>query len=280
MPSNIIITDDKLNEYLEDLRGFMKELYKYRLALPFVYNYVHGKQFYLHEYINIKHILYSLDKTLLYCSNLKYYPIGLINHANYAYIWLPDIFTNDDNENKKIVYRMLKIFSTLDKKDPIGWILDLRGNTGGYIEHYVASILPLLSNFVINGIDKKKDQILKIQSDGNTFIMEYTDELLLKNELPYFSDVKNKNNINILVNEDSASAAEIITVLLKIYLNAKIYGKPTTGVISSVESVVYKNIEIEYPLCDIIYDGKVQDNIIPDEVIIPLELWPHKYIEK
>lgn len=280
MPKDIIINKDKLELYSKELRDFIKEILKNIKVFAYLYYNKYNSYINLNEFINIKHFLYSLDKSLIYVYDIKYNPIGLINYANYAFIWLPDIFTTNDNDNKKIVYRMLKIFNALDKENPKGWVIDLRGNTGGYIEHYVAAISPLLSKFIISGINKKTDQTLTIESDGNTFIMEYVDELLVKNELPYFSEVKNKSNINILVNEDSASAAEIIAVLLRINLGAKIYGTPTTGVISSVESVKYKNIEIEYPLCDIIYDGKVQDNIIPDSTKIPAELLPHKYIEK
>ena len=96
----------------------------------------------------------------------------------------------------------------LEKKDMKSLIIDLRGNTGGYL----STVTDMLETFV------KKDKILyKIES--NDGIKEYK------------SSAKNvkKYDIVVLVDGISASASEIMAASLKYNCDAKLVGKTTFG---------------------------------------------------
>ena len=96
----------------------------------------------------------------------------------------------------------------LEKKDMKSLIIDLRGNTGGYL----STVTDMLETFV------KKDKILyKIES--NDGIKEYKSSA---------KDVK-KYDIVVLVDGISASASEIMAASLKYNCDAKLVGKTTFG---------------------------------------------------
>ena len=122
--------------------------------------------------------------------------------------------------NKKIGYLGLSSFSSksheqfaealieLEKEGIESLIIDLRGNSGGYL----SSMESIASLFV------EKDKVLYgIQTkDDITYTSDKTED-------------KREYNIVVLVNGNSASAAEMLTAALKESYGAKVVGKTTFG---------------------------------------------------
>ncbi|CCV64043.1 Peptidase, S41 family [Alteracholeplasma palmae J233] len=103
--------------------------------------------------------------------------------------------------------------------NPTKLILDLRGNPGGYLstlDKIVQELVPLNSskNFgtVFQAVHTKRKEVSsKITGNGRLTPKNYTD------------------NIVVLVDQNTASAAESLASILKIQLDAQIVGKKTFG---------------------------------------------------
>lgn len=96
----------------------------------------------------------------------------------------------------------------LEKEDMKTLIIDLRGNTGGYL----TTVTEMLETFVA------KDKVL-YKIENNDGIKDYKSSA---------KDVK-KYDIVVLINEASASASEIMAASLRTNCDAKLVGKTTFG---------------------------------------------------
>lgn len=127
----------------------------------------------------------------------------ILENTNFWYITL-SIF------GEKTAEDFYKNLSDIEKQNPKGIIIDLRDNGGGYLETAVS----ILSNFI------EKDKILVTTKEKNSFLNK-----------SYFSYGNERKNIPIiiLINENSASASEIVAGALKDYNLAILIGKKSYG---------------------------------------------------
>ena len=141
-----------------------------------------------------------------------------------------DIITSSDKK-KRIGYITLNAFSSrsydefkddlkeMEKKDINSLIIDLRNNNGGYL-----SVAEDISSLFI-----EKDKIIyTLESKGKK--TDYKDETKEKREY----------KIIVLVNRDTASAAEILTAALHDSYGATVVGKTTFGK-GKVQTIKYLN---------------------------------------
>lgn len=103
-----------------------------------------------------------------------------------------------------------KTLTDLENKKPVGLIIDLRDNGGGYLETAVS----ILSNFV------EKDKVLVTTKEKNPFLNR-----------SYFSygNTRKVIPVVVLINENSASASEITAGALKDYNLAILVGQKSYG---------------------------------------------------
>ncbi len=230
------------------------------------------------KYINLKHLIYvNRFNALEIDENLSYFePCGKINKHNYAYLWLPHIMREADEEylSRSMVYRCMKIIYALWLKKPNGWIIDLRSNTGGIVEYYIAALSQFVDDFSLVGHDRKGRANSSISSTGNTFKMVTEDEVIFDLEFPFKVNIE-MENIHILIDENTASAAEIVTILLRKYKGAKVYGNDSFGIVSLMVSTHYKDYTLIFPISKIEFDGgTIEGKIKPDVYGIPEHLYP------
>ena len=141
-----------------------------------------------------------------------------------------DIITSSDKK-KKIGYITLNAFSSrsyeefkkdlgeMEDKDIDSLIIDLRNNNGGYL-----SVAEDISSLFI----EKDKLIYSLESKGKK--TDYKDETKEKRDY----------DIVVLVNQDTASAAEILTAALHDSYGAKVVGKNTFGK-GKVQTIKYLN---------------------------------------
>jgi carboxyl-terminal processing protease len=123
--------------------------------------------------------------------------------TNIGYIMVSMFGENTDKEFSKEL-------NTLMEKNMSGIIVDLRDNGGG--------ILDVAINMLGRLVEKDKALVITKEND-------------IKNTHTYFSEGINpiKTPIVVLVNENSASASEIVAGALKDYKKAVLIGKKTYG---------------------------------------------------
>ncbi len=137
----------------------------------------------------------------------------ILSNTPFGYIEITSFAENTDGQFDKIL-------RDLENQKIQGLIIDLRGNLGGVVE----STISMLSNFLNDKL------ALTIQYNRQHKLHKYT----MKNKNKhYFS----KLPMVILVNQDTASAAEIFAGVLQDYQMAKIIGMHTYGK-SSVQTMI------------------------------------------
>ncbi|MBN1264514.1 MAG: S41 family peptidase [Anaerolineales bacterium] len=121
---------------------------------------------------------------------------------NIAYLRLYDFGTNTTRDMKAALKALLK-------EDPVGLILDLRGNTGGYL----STSIQVASEFINEGI------IVTERFGDETQQAYQADRGGLATEIP----------LVVLVNGGSASASEIVAGAIQDYERGLLIGETTYG---------------------------------------------------
>lgn len=259
---NYIITDTDIKEYVKTIKKIKSTMG------PELSHLLNEK-----NYISTLHCIYiNRGKLFTSISEINYTPCGYMMRNGYAFIWIPH-FDSDliyDRNNFIQVYKVIKIINWLYKSNPKGWIIDLRGNTGGIIEFFMVAICQFIDEFELHGVDKHGESNSSIISRNDTFIYTNNHEEIFRMEYPYKSNIK-IDNIRILIDENTASAAEFITIILKKFKGAKIYGHDSFGIITVMNDEYVQNVNVIFPISQIIFDG---EKIVPDEYGIPDEFLP------
>ncbi len=242
--------------------------------------YAHEDYYHLFEkekWISLKHFIYMNRFTCIDIdeSEFRFNPEGRLTKHNMAYLWFPHIHHDGDEEyvSRSMVYKSMKIIYALWLKKPDGWIIDLRANTGGIVEYFIASISQFIDEFEIKGYDRRGRENSSIASKGNTFRMTIEDDIVFDIEFPFKLEIET-SNISVLIDNNTASAAEIIALLLRRYKDAKIYGQDSYGVISLMSTTSYYDFNLVFPVSKIKFDDNSVEKVVPDIYGIPEHLYP------
>src|SRR5690606_23506763 len=146
--------------------------------------------------------------------------IGYLAYSSFEEEWRPG------HDNQKRIDEVFHSFEDAGIKD---LILDIRYNTGGYVDAAI-----YLANKLISKADNGK---LMFYYDVNDYLKPYTEKASVEFDFtPVSFDKKNTldlTTIYFLVTEQTASAAELLINVLKPYMNvvligdaSRTYGKP------------------------------------------------------
>lgn len=225
-----------------------------------------------------------------------YQPIGTITSTNYAYIYIPDYLGNSETDSPnversdKFAFIMLNLIQQLADKNPVGWVFDVRSNTGGIIYAFILSFVLILKDFEVKCLDKHGVEKMKLVYKDNMLFNQYNGrEPEIIGILPPIKKLE-ISNVHVLINGDTASCGELLTYLLKKQHNATIYGSETYGVASWMEyqdikgfeewvddlHIYYPELIFDFTDCDIklkknTNNPELATKIVPDVDIIPYE---------
>lgn len=191
---------------------------------------------------------------------------GRIMSGKYAYLEILGCQGFDAIAAKTYADSLFKLVVKLNKAEPIGWILDFRGNVGGNMYPMLAGLSPLLGEGILGYnvyLDGTKKPWFAAYRDENTGKM---DSLDLMNSVYIFNEVR---PIVILVGAGTGSAGEALTLSFRGDPRAIIIGEPTYGVATGNRMVYLAdsaalNITDSY-MAD--RNGVYFENRIPPEVV-------------
>lgn len=257
-------TEESLVVTLERTKN--KSLKEYHHLLKFKYYLSEYHLVYLNRFTNVR--VYDEDA-------VTYFPEGKITPHGFAFLWLPHIDKEsfDEFKSRAVVYRTMKIIAELDSHKPEGWIIDLRNNTGGIVEYFTAAICQIIDEFELLGYDRKGQLNSVIKSDGDKFELIMDNEVVVAVDYPFRVKIDFKN-LYVLINRNTASAAELLTILLRKYKGAKVCGERSYGIVSLMQSTSYRDCTFIYPISKIMFDDGA-DYIKPDIEGIPEYLNPN-----
>ncbi|MFY1047650.1 S41 family peptidase [Chryseobacterium sp. GP-SGM7] len=148
----------------------------------------------------------------------------------YAYISLPDIGSFNKGDWNLYINTFYAKVNNLQKHNPKGWIIDLRGNFGGMLYPMYAAIAPFLDNKNVVGTKDAEGQIEYYNYKKGKFYEGSTATQLF--QLTQKEPKPVKKPVAILVNKVTGSSAEFITAAFVGQKNAKIIGTNTQGLTS------------------------------------------------
>lgn len=148
-----------------------------------------------------------------------------IGYVNVGSLWGngPETTVKSTNLQKKI--------KDQDSEDTIGWIIDLRGNSGGNMSPMFTGISSILGDVVTGYF---------IDPDGNEVKHEVKDsafwidgDLIHKLSQPMYELINESANVAVLIDKRVASAGEAVAISFKKRANTKFFGTPTCGLSTS-----------------------------------------------
>ncbi|MCX8532861.1 S41 family peptidase [Chryseobacterium luquanense] len=148
----------------------------------------------------------------------------------YAYISLPDIGSFNKGDWNLYINTFYAKVNDLQKHNPKGWIIDLRGNFGGMLYPMYAAIAPFLDNKNVVGTKDAEGKIEYYNYKKGRFYEGSTATQLF--QLTQKEPKPIKKPVAILVNKVTGSSAEFITAAFVGQKNTKIIGTNTQGLTS------------------------------------------------
>jgi carboxyl-terminal processing protease len=201
---------------------------------------------------------------------------------NFGYIVLPRCSAKDNDGLMLYAADVRRILSDLSAQNPRGWIVDLRGNTGGNMWPMLTGIGPILGDGVVGSFVAADGNVNWFYQDGKTGTRNpagvETVSLNL-DEAPVLSGVNATVPVAILTDSSTASSAEAITIAFHGRANTRFFGSHTAGKSTAVQpyqlddgAELYLTTAIDADRSGKPYpDGFTPDEVFPSVATMPAE---------
>lgn len=155
-----------------------------------------------------------------------------------AYIEIPGFRSGNNKQVTTYVNKLRALINDLANKEPQGWIIDLRKNTGGNAFAMIAGLSSFYSMETVawmtypdqsqKPISLKKKSVWfdgKVQAKGGRNVKYKIDQ----------------PKVAVLIGTESASAGELLAITLKSLSNVKVFGQQTAGYTTNRELFALSN---------------------------------------
>jgi carboxyl-terminal processing protease len=208
--------------------------------------------------------------------------IVTVQGRNFGYVVLPRCSAKDNDGLLLYAADVRRILTDLSAQSPKGWIVDLRGNTGGNMWPMLAGVGPILGDGSVGSFVANDGNVSWFYQDGKTGTRNpaglETVSLTLQEE-PVLQ-TPSVAPVAVLVDNSTASSAEAITIAFHGRPASRSFGSRTAGKSTAVQPFKLDDGAELYLTTAIDADrsGKAYpDGFTPDQVIsfnggsIPLE---------
>ena len=208
---------------------------------------------------------------------------GRMLQNRYAYIEIRGCQALDSASCKSYADSLATTLQTFYEEKPVGWIIDLRGNTGGNMYPMLAGLAGLLGEGILGYHvfpDGKRKAWYVANRDPNSGVLKASE--LLDSLNFYSGDLP----IAILCGPQTASAGEGLLLSFRGDERVRVIGRPTHGMSTSNRMVFMPDSAVINITTSVMADrnGKSFDRPIPpdEEVDDPVKLFSRAYfwIEK
>jgi C-terminal processing protease CtpA/Prc len=175
-----------------------------------------------------------------------------------------------------------RILTDLSSQNPKGWIVDLRGNTGGNMWPMLSGIGPILGDGAVGSFVAADGNVTWFYQDGKTGTRNpaglETVSLTL-DQAPALNAMSPTAPVAILVDSSTASSAEAITIAFHGRPNTRFFGSKTAGKSTAVQpfklddgAELYLTTAIDADRSGKPYpDGFTPDEVFPSVAVMPQE---------
>jgi carboxyl-terminal processing protease len=160
--------------------------------------------------------------------------------------------------------------SEIAQEKPAGWIVDLRGNTGGNMWPMIVGVGPLIGAGTLGFFVYPKTEVAWFYEHGQAGVINQKNGKHANFKLENgFEDLPNASVV-VLVDNATASSGEALTISFKGRAQTRIMGKPTRGLSTNNESIkladgatLFLTTSGEADRNHVLYDS----GITPDDII-------------
>ncbi len=186
-------------------------------------------------------------------------------------------FGANDSLSKLYTLKIREALIKLDQSSNLnGWVIDLRDNNGGADFSQPLGISPLIKDSIISYTKDNKGYFKPIICHNNSFKVGHGD---IGTSINYKNTLINQNKkIAVIINNNTASCAELTAMSLKFQKNTKIFGSRSRGLTTPLMHIDFTPsgatllLSCLY-LCDL--DKNIVRSIIPD-----VKCSSHKSLDK
>jgi carboxyl-terminal processing protease len=172
--------------------------------------------------------------------SIDHLPIALHKLAGLGYIKIPG-FDKDTGDAEVYVEAARDVYLELQKSARCGWVVDLRGNSGGSMWPMLAAVAPLLDAETVGYMmDSKGDQTPWRLTQYEVMLGETKkqrlgfDRTALQQAL--FDDNRSRRVV-VLLDDNTASSAEAVAMAFRGQNEVTFLGKPTSGFTTGISLV-------------------------------------------
>jgi carboxyl-terminal processing protease len=194
-----------------------------------------------------------------------------VQGRNFGYVVLPRCSAKDNDGQMLYAAAVRRLIADLSAQNPQGWVVDLRGNTGGNMWPMLTGIGPILGDGSLGSFVAADGNVTWFYKDGKTgtrnpagletVSLEVADSPVL---------VTPSTPVAVLVDSSTASSAEAITIAFHGRTDTRFFGTRTAGKSTAVQPFKLDDGAEVYLTTAIDADrtGKAfPDGFTPDEVI-------------
>jgi len=153
---------------------------------------------------------------------------GEIIYGKYAMVSIDGFLGVDSTSSDNYADSLQNLILNLHLKKPMGWIIDLRNNTGGWEYPMIAGLGPILGEgilaYEVNRDGKIENEYSYAKLNKKSILtkqIELIDSVVIFNEKP---------SIVVLIGNETGSAGELLTLCFLDNPNTILLGTPTNGV--------------------------------------------------
>src|ERR1700678_606779 len=199
---------------------------------------------------------------------------------NFGYVVLPRCSAKDNDGLLLYAADVRRILTDLSAQDPKGWIVDLRGNTGGNMWPMLTGIGPILGEGNVGSFVAADGSIPWFYQDGKTGTRNQagleTVSLTL-DDAPVL--MTPSAPVAVLVDTSTASSAEAITIAFHGRSDTRFFGSRTAGKSTAVQpfklddgAELYLTTAIDADRTGKQFpDGFTPDQVFPSTTVMPAE---------
>jgi carboxyl-terminal processing protease len=162
--------------------------------------------------------------------------IVTVQGKNFGYIVLPRCSAKDNEGLLLYAEDVRRILTDLSAQNPKGWIVDLRGNTGGNMWPMLTGIGPILGDGAVGAFVATGGKMTWVYQDGKTGTRNPAGLETVSLTLPEApAPVAPSAPVAVLVDSSTASSAEAITIAFHGRPDTRFFGTHTAGKSTAVQ---------------------------------------------
>jgi carboxyl-terminal processing protease len=200
---------------------------------------------------------------------------------NFGYVVLPRCSAKDSDGLLLYAADVRRILTELSAQNPKGWIVDLRGNTGGNMWPMLTGIGPVLGDGVVGSFVAADGNIPWFYQDGKTGTRSPAGLETVSLDLEEAPALQTPSSapVALLVDGSTASSAEAITIAFHGRSDTRFFGTRTAGKSTAVQpfklddgAELYLTTAIDADRTGKQFpDGFTPDQVFPSTTVMPPE---------